>query len=80
MPPLVVSGVFLEEVVASQPPTASDVEEDIPSKEVVEETGQALDVVKGIESMQASNPLAAQDPRATQTPFPKVPHLDRFLV
>ena len=68
MPPPVVGGVLQEEVVASQPPTTSDVEGEAPSREMAEETKQAPDVVKGTEPVQASIHLVAQDPRATRTP------------
>ena len=73
MPPLVVGVVLQEEVVASQPPTTSDVEKEIPSKEEAEEARQAHDVVKDTKSVQASIPPVAQDLGAIQTPILKDP-------
>ena len=51
MPPLVAGGNLQEEAVASQPLTTFDMEEEVPSKEVAEETEKAPDVVKDTESM-----------------------------
>lgn len=72
MPPPVVGGVLPEEVVASQPPTNSNVEEKILSWEVAKETRWAPNVPKDTESEQASTLLVAQDPGGTHTPNPKV--------
>ena len=73
VPPLVVDSVLQEEVVAFQPPTTFDIEKEIPSREEVEETRKAPNVVKDTESMQASIPPVAHDPGVTQTPILKDP-------
>ena len=52
---------------ASQPLTNSNMEEEVPSKEVVEKAKQAPKVVKGTKSVQAFILLVAQDPGTTQT-------------
>lgn len=67
MPFPMAGGVLQEEVVASQPLTASDMEEEVPSKEVAEKVEQAPEVVKGTKFVQASIALVAQDLGATQT-------------
>ena len=54
MPLPTIGGVLQEEVVASQPPTISNVEEEFPSKEVVEKAKQATKVLKGTKFAQAS--------------------------
>ena len=65
-------GTSLKGVVVTQPPTISSVEEGLPNGEVA---GEAKQVVKDVEFVQAPISPIIPDPRATQTTVPKDPKL-----
>ena len=78
VPPPATSGVLVKEVVATQSPTALDVEKEPLSGGVAGEARQAVKDAKPISSsaslaiqdLEASQPLVPEDPKPTQTPSP----------
>ena len=78
VPPPATSGVLVKEVVATQSPTALDVEKEPLSGGVAAEARQAVKDAKTISSfaslaiqdLEASQPLVPEDPKPTQTPSP----------
>ena len=70
MPPLVIGGDLMKEVVVAQPPAALGVEKEPPSGGVAKEARQA---VKDAQPISSPTSLAIQDPEVSQSPISQDP-------